>query len=232
MNIPTTMHGVVLPGERRLETREFPVPTPASGQVLLQIKASALCGSDLRAIYRPKEQGHGPEAYRGVIAGHEPCGVVVAVGPDCNRFKVGDRVVAYHITGCGVCADCRAGWFITCSSSMRSAYGWQRDGGHAPYMLAEENTLVPLPEPLTFVDGAMVACGFGTAYAATNARKFAAMTAFSSQDSGRLDWAPRCSVAPWAPRFTALKPSKVAFNSRTNWVLNTSFHQAKAHSKR
>ena len=49
---------------------------------------------------------------------------------------------------------------------MRAAYGWQRDGGHAEYMLAEENTLVLLPDELTYLDGALVACGFGTAYEA------------------------------------------------------------------
>ncbi len=160
------MRGVVLPGDRQLEIREFPIPQPGHGQVLLRMKASALCGSDLRAIYRPTQQGSGPEAYRGVIAGHEPCGQIAEIGPGVSRFATGDRVVAYHIAGCGVCADCRAGWMISCHSPQRAAYGWQRDGGHAPWMLAEERTLVPLPEPLTYLDGAMVACGFGTAYAA------------------------------------------------------------------
>jgi threonine dehydrogenase-like Zn-dependent dehydrogenase len=143
------------------------VPTPGPGQVLLEMKASSLCGSDLRAIYRPVQQGTGPEAYQGVIAGHEPCGRIVAAGPDLRRFKVGDRVIAYHIAGCGVCHDCRSGWMISCTSPLRAAYGWQRDGGHAPYMLAEERTLAALPDELTYLDGAMVACGFGTVYAAT-----------------------------------------------------------------
>jgi threonine dehydrogenase-like Zn-dependent dehydrogenase len=160
------MHGVVLPGERQLEIREFEVPTPGHGQVLLQMKASGLCGSDLRAIYRPKEQGSGPEAYQGVIAGHEPSGLVAQVGEGVSKFQVGDRVVAYHIVGCGTCHHCRAGWMINCHSPQRAAYGWQRDGGHAPYMLAEERTLVALPDEITYLDGAMVACGFGTAYAA------------------------------------------------------------------
>lgn len=165
-----TMRGVVLPGEKRLETREFPVPTPMHGQVLVRMKASGLCGSDLRAIYRPKDQGHGPEAYRGVIAGHEPCGVIEEVGPGVERFKVGERVVLYHIVGCGTCRSCRQGWMINCATldgaNARSAYGWQRDGGHADFILAEQSTLVTLPDELSFVDGAMVACGFGTAYAA------------------------------------------------------------------
>lgn len=161
-----SMPGIVLPGDRRVETREFPVPEPGHGEVLLRMKASSLCGSDLRAIYRPTDQGTGPEAYRGVIAGHEPSGLVEAVGPGVRRFKPGDRVVVYHIAGCGMCYDCRGGWMISCSSPERAAYGWQRNGGHADFLLADEHTLLPLPEPLTYLDGAMVACGMGTSYAA------------------------------------------------------------------
>ena len=161
-----TMTGVVLPGNRRLELREFEVPEPGHGQVLVRMKASSLCGSDLRAIYRPTDQGHGPEAYRGVIAGHEPCGQVERVGTGVNRIKPGDRVVVYHIAGCGQCAECQKGYFISCSSPNRAAYGWQRNGGHAPFLLAEERTLLVMPDSLTYADGAIVACGFGTAYAA------------------------------------------------------------------
>ena len=160
------MPGVVLPGERRLEIRDFPIPRPGAGQVLVRMQASTICGSDLRAIYRPAEQGSGPEAYRGVIAGHEPAGVVEQVGPGVARFSVGDRVALYHIAGCGLCRDCRRGWMISCTSPARAAYGWQRDGGHAPYLLAEERTLVALPDQLSFLDGALVACGLGTAWAA------------------------------------------------------------------
>ena len=160
------MIGAVLPGNRRVELRDFPVPKPGPGQVLVRMRASALCGSDLRAIYRPTQQGTGPEAYRGVIAGHEPCGEIVGVGSDVRRFAAGDRVIIYHIAGCGVCPDCRSGWMISCHSPLRAAYGWQRDGGHAEFLVAEERTLVPLPEPLTYLDGAIVACGLGTVYAA------------------------------------------------------------------
>jgi threonine dehydrogenase-like Zn-dependent dehydrogenase len=161
-----TMRGVVLPGLKRVEFRDYPVPEPGHGQVLVRMKASALCGSDLRAIYRPAEQGTGPEAYKGVIAGHEPAGQIERVGPGVRRFRAGDRVLIYHIAGCGLCHDCRSGWMISCSSPERAAYGWQRDGGHAEYLLAEERTLVALPDELSFDDGALVACGFGTAYAA------------------------------------------------------------------
>jgi len=133
--------------------------------VLVRVGASTICGSDIRAIYR-EHLGVGAEAYRGVVAGHEPCGEIVAVGPGCRRFGAGDRVILYHIAGCGLCADCRAGYMISCTSPIRAAYGWQRDGGHAEYVLAEEATCVALPDELSFVDGACVACGFGTAYEA------------------------------------------------------------------
>ena len=160
-----TMKGVVLPGNSTVEFREQPVPTPGHGQVLVQMKASSICGSDIRAIYR-EHLGVGDEAYRNVIAGHEPCGQIVETGPGCKEFQVGDRVVLYHISGCGVCEDCKEGYMISCHSKHRAAYGWQRDGGHAAYLLAEENTCIHLPDNLTYEDGALVACGFGTAWEA------------------------------------------------------------------
>jgi len=161
-----TMTGAVFLGDRHLELREFPVPEPGSGQVLVRMRASSLCGSDLRAIYRTSNWGTGSESYQGVIGGHEPCGIIERVGPGVRRFTEGDRVIIYHIAGCGLCHDCRSGWMISCSRPERAAYGWQRDGGHAEFVLAEERTLVALPDELTYLDGAMVACGIGTAYAA------------------------------------------------------------------
>jgi threonine dehydrogenase-like Zn-dependent dehydrogenase len=159
------MRGVVLPGDSSVAPVTKEVPEPGHGQVLLAMKASSICGSDIRAIYR-EHLGHGPEAYQGVIAGHEPCGQVVAVGPGCLRLAEGDRVVVYHIAGCGICEECRRGYLIGCTDPSRAAYGWQRDGGHAEYLLAEERTCLPLPESLSYVDGALVSCGFGTAYEA------------------------------------------------------------------
>jgi threonine dehydrogenase-like Zn-dependent dehydrogenase len=129
------------------------------------MKASTICGSDIRAIYR-EHLGKGPEGYQDVIAGHEPCGQVVEEGPGIRRFKKGARVIVYHISGCGVCHDCRMGYMISCSSPYRAAYGWQRDGGMAEYILCDEKDLVELPDALSYADGAQVACGFGTVYEA------------------------------------------------------------------
>jgi threonine dehydrogenase-like Zn-dependent dehydrogenase len=158
------MTGAYLPGNSTVVLKDVDIPEPGHGEVLLRIKASTICGSDIRCIYH-EHLGKGPEGYQGVIAGHEPCGQIVKTGPGCRRFRDGDRVIVYHISGCGVCNDCRRGYMISCSSSQyRRAYGWQRDGGMAEYMLAEEKDLIWLPDELSFADGAQVACGFGTVY--------------------------------------------------------------------
>ena len=66
----------------------FPVPSPGHGEVLIEVKASTICGSDIRCIYH-EHLGKGPEGYQGVIAGHEPAGLIVEAGPGCRRFKAG-----------------------------------------------------------------------------------------------------------------------------------------------
>lgn len=164
--MPKTMKAAFLPGNSTVEIKSVSIPVPQHGEVLIAIKASTICGSDIRAIYH-EHLGKGPEGYQGVIAGHEPCGQIVEAGPGCRRFKSGDRVVVYHISGCGVCNDCRRGYMISCTSGEhRRAYGWQRDGGMAEFLLAEEKDLILLPDELTYLDGAQVACGFGTVYEA------------------------------------------------------------------
>jgi len=165
-NMKQRMQAAFLPGNRKVELRTLPVPHPVHGEVLLRVKASTICGSDIRCIYH-EHLGRGPERYQGVIAGHEASGQIVELGPGCRRFRKGDRVIVYHISGCGVCNDCRRGYMISCTNEKyRRAYGWQRDGGMADYMIAEEKDLIALPNELSFADGAQVACGFGTVYEA------------------------------------------------------------------
>lgn len=164
--IPEKMTGAILPGNDTVELKEFDVPKPGYSQVLIRTGATTICGSDIRCIYH-QHLGKGPEGYiPGTVAGHEPCGKIVAEGEGLKRFKKGDRVIVYHISGCGVCNDCLRGYYISCSSPHRKAYGWQRNGGMAPYILADEKDLIALPDSLTYKDGAQVACGFGTVYEA------------------------------------------------------------------
>jgi threonine dehydrogenase-like Zn-dependent dehydrogenase len=162
--MPIEMKAAYLPGDSTVEIRTVSIPEAGHGEVLLRVMASTICGSDIRCIYH-EHLGKGPEGYQGVIAGHEPAGQIVEKGPGCRSFKVGDRVIVYHISGCGICNDCRRGYMISCTNSQfRRAYGWQRDGGMAEFMIAEEKDLVRLPDQLSFADGAQVACGFGTVY--------------------------------------------------------------------
>ena len=166
MAVKMLMKGAILPGNSTVELKDFEIPRPGYGQVVVQTKATTICGSDIRCIYR-EHTGKGPEGYiPGMVAGHEPCGQIVEEGEGLKRFKKGDRVIVYHISGCGVCNDCRRGYYISCKSRFRQAYGWQRNGGMAPYILADEKDLIELPDELSYKDGAQVACGFGTVYEA------------------------------------------------------------------
>jgi threonine dehydrogenase-like Zn-dependent dehydrogenase len=155
------MKGLAFPGDRRLEFIDIDDPTPSHGEVVVAIKASGMCGSDLHQYRAP----HNPAATR-FIAGHEPAGVVVAVGPGVPRHvaKQGDRVMVNHYEGCGVCAHCRTAWPQLCKPETRKVYSVNAHGAHAPYMKVPASTLMPLDEALTFEAGAAIACGTGTAW--------------------------------------------------------------------
>jgi D-arabinose 1-dehydrogenase-like Zn-dependent alcohol dehydrogenase len=165
------MRGVVFTGDRQVELMSFPDPTPGFGEVVLEMKASGMCGSDLKHYRRPRgvRQTSGIAAAAGpVIAGHEPCGVVAAVGPgvDPRAAKVGARVMVHHYQGCTTCGHCRTGWQQLCQKTSVKVYGNNSHGGHAQYMCVPANTLVPLDEALSFTAGAAISCGTGTAYGA------------------------------------------------------------------
>src|ERR1035437_7259292 len=90
------MRGVVFTGERGLELMQFPDPTPDAHDVVIEMKASGMCGTDLPQYRRPKGQTQAtgiPMKDGAVIAGHEPCGVVVAVGSSVDareaRIEIG-----------------------------------------------------------------------------------------------------------------------------------------------
>lgn len=165
------MRGAVFLGNRKIEIRNFPDPTPGPGEVVIQMKASGMCGSDLK-FYRPppgeaqKALGLGSNA-EPFIGGHEPCGVVAARGPGVSEREapIGQRVMDHHYAGCGVCGHCRVGWSQLCREGI-TVYGVTAHGGHAEYLKVPARTLVPLPDELSFAEGAAVACGTGTAYGA------------------------------------------------------------------
>jgi threonine dehydrogenase-like Zn-dependent dehydrogenase len=164
------MKGIVFQGNRQLQIQEFPDPTPGPGEVVLEIKASGMCGSDLkfyRAVGGAASLGLG-KISGPLIGGHEPCGVVAAVGPGVSekQAKVGMRVMQHHYRGCGVCEHCNTGWMQLCVEGVAEVYGATGHGAHARYMKCPARTLVPLPEELSFDAGAAISCGTGTAWGA------------------------------------------------------------------
>src|SRR5918999_685940 len=136
------------------------------------MKASVMWGPALHKYRRPKNvprTGSGiPPSADPVIAGHEPCGVVVAVGPGVGpgEAKGGNRMMVHHYQGCTLCSHCRSGWQQLCQEVPVKVYGNNAHGGHARYLKVPANTMVPLPESLSFAAGAAISCGSGTAYGA------------------------------------------------------------------
>ena len=154
------MRAIVFLGERKLDIMDVPDPTPAPDEVVIEIKASGMCGSDLH-------QYRGPKKEKLNIAGHEPCGVIAEVGSavPSSLAKVGDRIMDHHYSGCGACKHCRDGWSQMCLEGA-FVFGGVGDGAHAKFMKVPAHTVVKLPEKLSFKTGAAISCGTGTAYGA------------------------------------------------------------------
>ncbi|MBO0827409.1 MAG: alcohol dehydrogenase catalytic domain-containing protein [Streptosporangiales bacterium] len=159
----TRMLGATFPGDSTVRLDWHDVPHPGPGQLVIRTAASGICGSDLRNSYRERLD-RGERSYTGCIGGHEFAGTVVEAAADVHAVSVGDPVLVYHVAGCGQCTVCRGGYLIHCESSRRRAYGNQRDGGHAPFVLVDALTCVRAPEGFDGVDAALLGCGFGTAY--------------------------------------------------------------------
>src|SRR3989442_11454637 len=166
------MRGVVFLGGRTLELREFPDPTPGPGEVVVAMKASGMCGSDLHP-YRAVGNAAAALGLGGasgpIVAGHEPCGVVAARGAGVSEADAptGQRVMVHHYKGCGRCKHCKVGWAQLCRQGI-VVYGMTGHGGHAAYMTVPAYTLVPPPDSLSFEEGAAISCGTGTAHGAPN----------------------------------------------------------------
>jgi threonine dehydrogenase-like Zn-dependent dehydrogenase len=160
------MKGLVFLGDRRLGHVEVEDPAPGPGEVVIEIKASGMCGSDLHPYRAP----HNPDLplSKRFIGGHEPAGIVAAVGGGvpAHVARRGDRVMVHHYHGCTVCAHCRTGWPQLCNPATRTTYSGNAHGAHAPFMKVPAATLVALHESLSFEAGAAIACGTGTAWGA------------------------------------------------------------------
>jgi D-arabinose 1-dehydrogenase-like Zn-dependent alcohol dehydrogenase len=157
------MQAVVFLGEGKIDLREVPDPVPGPDEVVIRVKASGMCGSDLHHLHGPLRTGS-----ELVIEGHEPCGIVELVGDAVrpSEAKVGDRVMVHHYDGCRTCRYCRSGWTQYCPNARTVYGGLNGHGGHADFMKIPAHTLIRLPDELSFKTGAAISCGTGTAFGA------------------------------------------------------------------
>ena len=141
-------------GPRNLKMVEVSDPEPASDEVLIKIKASGICGSDMW-VWRVDEAVD-------EIGGHEIGGKIIEVGSDVQNLEVGDRVAVNNVVGCGSCKYCRTGRFVLCSSRP----GTDVNGGFGELVTAPARNCLPLKEGVSYEDGALIFDNWGTPYAA------------------------------------------------------------------
>jgi len=162
------LKAVKITGIGKVEVQEVHKPSVGSGQVLIKMKASCLCRSDLYRYHGEvlfKEAGMGENW----TPGHEPCGVVEEIGPNVTSVKPGDRVGIYMMLGCEKCDYCIKGYVMLCDhfgSNGLGCIGFVADGAHADYLITTEKNCLPLPENMDFVVGALLTDMGGTLYSA------------------------------------------------------------------
>lgn len=164
------MRAALMPGGSRIDIVERQPGVPERGEVLIEMHAAGLCGSDLHMQYLPQPDHRRDEFYGlrtdpDVVPGHEGAGIVVAVGAGVENLKVGDRVAVHHMAGCGTCRECRAGWDINCAQRW-GIYGLDRPGALQDFMIARARDCVIVPDNITLDEACYYSCGAGTGYLA------------------------------------------------------------------
>jgi len=148
------MKALVLEEVRGLRLRNVPEPELASHDILIQVKACGICGSDV----------HGYDGSTGrrippIIMGHEAAGVISKVGPDVRSFKVGDRVTFDSTVSCGHCAYCLVGEVNLCDNRQVlgvSCGDYRRNGAFAEYVAVPEHIVYSLPDSFEYEKAALI----------------------------------------------------------------------------
>jgi len=147
-------------GGKDIRVEDVPDPVPGPGEVLIEVKAAGVCGSDLHGYRSGPRPGRTYPAGRG----HELAGVVAALGPGVSKLKAGDRVGVepLHLIGCGRCHWCRQGHTEACPTRGRANGVRRHSSGFAELDVAPEENCYPLPDEL-LIDAASIldvyACG-------------------------------------------------------------------------
>lgn len=150
MTIPAMMRVPRFAGQGRIEWDEKPVPQPQAGQLLLQVRANALCGSERGQFYGGSS----------VTPGHEAAGVVVASGPQTST-RTGAQGVVFLMDFCGECRSCRLGFTNQCLQK-RADMGFNRDGGYGAYELVSENIFFTVDDDISPTEATLLLDVMGT----------------------------------------------------------------------
>jgi propanol-preferring alcohol dehydrogenase len=140
-----------------LELQEIPVPAVGDGDILVRVRATGICHSDVH--YRA---GRSPVHPLPLTLGHEVAGVVEQVGKQVTRVNVGDRVCLHYNISCGECYYCSTGNEQFCGVVLM--LGHHTDGGYAEYIAVPARNAVALPDEIPFEQGATLMCASATAF--------------------------------------------------------------------
>ena len=148
------MNALVLSEYRRLTCQNMPVPSCGAGEVLVQVAACGICGSDVHGY-----DGSSGRRIPPIVMGHEAAGIVAVVGTDVRSVSLGDRVTFDSTVYCAKCEFCLRGEINLCEDRQVvgvSCAEYRRAGAFAEYIAVPEYILYRLPNSLSFADAAML----------------------------------------------------------------------------
>ena len=139
----------VMTAPGHIEFREAPVPAPNAGEVLVKIMKIGVCGSDIHVYH-----GEHPFTKYPVTQGHEVSGKIAALGEGVTGFAVGQKVTIEPQVYCGRCHPCTHGKYNLCEELR--VMGFQTTGTASEYFAVDAGKVTPLPETMTYSEGAMI----------------------------------------------------------------------------
>jgi propanol-preferring alcohol dehydrogenase len=146
---------MIEPG-KPLELQEIPIPSAGEEDVLVRVRAAGICHSD--AHYRAGRSNMGMMP---ITLGHEVAGEVEWIGSNVTTIKAGERVCLHYNISCGNCYHCKTGNEQFCAAVKM--IGHHIDGGYAEYIAVPAQNAIPLPEEISFEEGATLMCASATA---------------------------------------------------------------------
>ncbi len=138
---------MIAPGE--IEFREVPVPEVKSGEVMVKMQRIGVCGSDIHVFH-----GKHPYVTYPITQGHEVSGEIVIIGTDVSSLAVGQKVTIEPQEYCGECHPCRNGKYNLCENLK--VMGFQTTGSASEYFVVDASKVTPLPDSMSFDEGAMI----------------------------------------------------------------------------